>query len=68
MKTLALKLYIRVQSLKQALKDESGQDLIEYLLIGGIVALGATAGMGNLATNLNTAFASLGTKVAAKIT
>lgn len=68
MKALTISLYLRVKCLTEALREEHGQDLIEYLLIGGIVALGATAGMGNLATNLNTAFASLGTKAAAYIT
>ena len=32
--------------LKNLHKEESGQDLIEYALIGLIVALGAIAGMG----------------------
>ena len=64
MRILALKLYIKAQSLKQALKEENGQDLIEYLLIGGIVALGATAGMTTLAANINAAFGTLSTKVA----
>ena len=37
-------------------QEESGQDLIEYALIGLILALGALAGMGNLATSLNSEF------------
>lgn len=36
--------------------EESGQDLIEYALIGLIVALGAIAGMGTLAKSVNAEF------------
>lgn len=45
-------------------KEESGQDLIEYALIGLIVALGAIAGMGSLAGSLNAEF----TKIASSLT
>ena len=34
-------------------REESGQDLIECALIGLIVALGAIAGMGTLASSIN---------------
>ena len=37
-------------------KEESGQDLIEYALIALIIALGAIAGMGNLAGSINGEF------------
>ena len=53
-----------VNLLKRLHKDEAGQDLIEYALIGLIVALGALAGMGTLATSLNGEF----TKIAGKLT
>jgi len=59
MKTLMIKLYVTLQ----ALRDERGQDLIEYVLIGGVVAVGAIAGMGNLAANLNAAFGNIASKV-----
>jgi Flp pilus assembly pilin Flp len=59
MKTLMIKLYVTLQ----ALRDERGQDLIEYVLIGGVVAVGAIAGMGNLAANLNAAFGNIAGKV-----
>jgi pilus assembly protein Flp/PilA len=45
------------------LQEESGQDLIEYVLIGGIVALGCVAGMQSFAANVNTAFTNLGGKL-----
>lgn len=37
-------------------KDEEGQGLVEYLLILALVAFAATAGMGSLASGLNSAF------------
>jgi len=33
------------------------------VLIGGVVAVGAIAGMGNLAANLNAAFGNIASKV-----
>ena len=59
MKELMIKLYVTLH----ALRDERGQDLIEYVLIGGVVAVGAIAGMGNLAANLNAAFGAIAGKV-----
>jgi Flp pilus assembly pilin Flp len=57
MRNLFLKVYI----LLEALRSEHGQDLIEYVLIGGVVALGAVAGMTTFAANVNAAFSNLGT-------
>jgi len=49
--------------LKRLHKEEVGQDLIEYALIGLIVALGALAGMGQLASSINQEF----TKIASNL-
>jgi Flp pilus assembly pilin Flp len=49
---------------KQFHNEESGQDLIEYALVGLIVALGALAGMGHLASSINGEF----TKIAGSLT
>jgi Flp pilus assembly pilin Flp len=46
--------------LKKLHKDEAGQDLIEYALIGLIVALGALTGMGALAKSINNEFSKIG--------
>lgn len=41
-------------------RDEKGQGLVEYLLILALVAFAATAGMGSLASGLNSAFSTVG--------
>lgn len=46
--------------LARLLNDDAGQGLVEYVLILAIVAFGAVAGMGSLASGVNSAF----TKVA----
>ena len=38
------------------LKDESGQDLVEYALILAMIAFAAILGMNDLAGGINTAF------------
>jgi len=47
--------------LKALVREESGQGLVEYVLIVGLVAFAATAGMKTLATDLNAAFTTIGT-------
>jgi pilus assembly protein Flp/PilA len=59
MNRITLKLYLAYEALRQ----EHGQDLIEYVLIGGVVALGAVAGMSSFANSLNSAFSNLGSKL-----
>ena len=48
-----------MNALRQLHKDESGQGLVEYLLILALVAFAAVAGMGQLAAGLNSAFAKV---------
>jgi pilus assembly protein Flp/PilA len=45
------------------LHDEHGQDLIEYALLVALVAFAATVGMKALATDINTAFTNIGSKL-----
>jgi pilus assembly protein Flp/PilA len=40
--------------------DESGQDLIEYALVAGLVGLGAVAAMTGLSGKIGGAFNSIG--------
>jgi pilus assembly protein Flp/PilA len=49
-------------------QDESGQGLVEYLLILALVAFAATAGMTTLASGLNSAFTKIGTILGTYIT
>lgn len=45
------------------LRDEQGQDLVEYALIMALIALAATAGVNALASNINSVFGAIGTKL-----
>jgi len=53
--------------LKGLHKDESGQGLVEYLLIVALVALAATAGMNTAASYINSSFTRLGGKLGSYI-
>jgi pilus assembly protein Flp/PilA len=64
MRSNVLKLYVKIRNLKDAIiRDESGQDLVEYALVLALIALAATVSMKTLATNIGTAFTSVGTKL-----
>ena len=60
MKNHFLMFAIKMQNM---LSREEGQDLIEYALVVALIAFAATAGMGTLANNINTAFANIGAKL-----
>jgi pilus assembly protein Flp/PilA len=45
------------------LKDESGQDLVEYALVVALIALGAVTAMGVLATAISSQFGVVATKL-----
>ena len=49
--------------LQNLMSSEDGQDLIEYALVVALIAFAATAGMGSLATDINTAFTNIGTSL-----
>ena len=59
---------LKLSVMLQILKDENGQDLIEYALVVALIAFAATAGISTLATDINLAFSNMGTKVTAYIT
>jgi pilus assembly protein Flp/PilA len=63
MRNNLLKLYVKAQIMRDALKDENGQDLIEYALVVSLIAFAAVAGMNTLATDINSAFIAIGTKL-----
>jgi len=41
-------------------RDETGQDLIEYALVAGLIGLAAVAAMSGLSTKIKQAFNSVG--------
>lgn len=45
------------------LKDETGQDMVEYAIVMGIVALGCVATMTGLASSIGSGLTSVGNKV-----
>jgi pilus assembly protein Flp/PilA len=59
-----LKLYVKAQILWNTLKDENGQDLVEYGLVLVLVCLAATAGMNTLASGINVALSNITNKLA----
>ena len=63
MNNLILKMYVKGQTLWSTLKDDEGQDLVEYALVVALIALAATVGMNALAGKINGAFTSVGTKL-----
>ena len=72
MNNLYLKLYVKSQELKGICQDlmnrEEGQDLVEYALVVALIALGAIAGMHELALGINSAFNSISGTLAADLT
>lgn len=49
---------------KDLVQDESGQDLIEYALVAGLVGAVSVTALGTLATAISTALGKLGTALA----
>ena len=59
-----LNLCVKAQMLWNILKDENGQDLVEYGLVLVLVCLAATAGMNTLASGINVAMGNISNKLA----
>jgi pilus assembly protein Flp/PilA len=49
------------------LQDESGQDLIEYALVAGLVGLAAVGAMSGLSTKISNAFNSVGSSLTSSV-
>jgi len=64
MNNLLIKFYMKFQELKNR---EEAQDLVEYALVVALIAFGATAGMGALASGINTAFSNVSTQLGTSI-
>jgi pilus assembly protein Flp/PilA len=68
MRNTFLKLVVKAQVVLASLKNEDGQDLIEYALVVALVAFAATAGMTSLATGINQAFSNIAKTLSSYIT
>jgi pilus assembly protein Flp/PilA len=49
------------------LGDECGQDLVEYALIAGLVALSVIAGIGRVAGGVSSVFTAVGAKITSSV-
>ncbi len=56
-----------MKMLKNLLQDESGQDLIEYALVAGLVGLGCVTAMSTLSTKIGSAFGTIGTTLTSNV-
>ncbi len=63
MKNRLMKAYVWAQ----ILKDEQGQDLVEYALVVALIAFAAIVGMNNVASQINLAFSKIGSKIISAI-
>jgi len=52
------------KSFIKILRDRAGQDLIEYALMAGLVAVSASALLPNVATSISSIFSRVGSVVA----
>jgi Flp pilus assembly pilin Flp len=68
MRDSLLKLYVKAQVLKNALKDENGQDLVEYAAVILLVVLALAGGMGTLASQINSVMGGMAVKINAVLT
>ena len=53
--------------LSQLMVEESGQNLIEYALVAGIIGLGAVVAMTTLKNSIVSAFSSVGSQLAGAV-
>lgn len=49
--------------LQNFLREEDGQDMVEYALVVGVIALGAVAGMQGVAASVTTMFNTLAGRI-----
>ncbi len=63
MRNVLLGLYVKGQLLKNKLKEEDGQDLVEYAAVIVLVVLALTGGMSTLANGINAAMTTVSGKI-----
>ena len=55
------------QQLCRFVKDESGQDLIEYALVAALVGLGSVAAMSGLSNSIANTFNGIGSQLTSSV-
>ncbi len=60
MRDTILKIYVKLQGLK----NDEGQDLVEYALLVALIALATVAGVNNVATAVNNVFTNISSSLA----
>ena len=63
MKAMFLNIYVKAK----ILREDCGQDLIEYALVAALIAFAAVIGMNGVATEINIAFSKIGSKLVSAI-
>jgi Flp pilus assembly pilin Flp len=63
MRDTFLKLYVKGKMLVDVIKEEHGQDLVEYAAVITLVVLALAGGMGTLANGINDAMTTVGGKI-----
>lgn len=58
---------MNLRQFRDLLRDESGQDLIEYALVAAVIGLAAVAAMSTLANNVSNAFNAVGSKLSSAV-
>jgi pilus assembly protein Flp/PilA len=53
--------------LNSFLRDENGQDLIEYALVAALIALGAIASMNSVASGISVAFSTVSSDLSSAV-
>jgi pilus assembly protein Flp/PilA len=56
-----------MQFIQRFVREEEGQDVVEYALVIGLVALGGTLGLGILTGNIGTLLTNVGDTLAAAV-
>jgi len=60
MRDTLLKMYVKFQGLK----NDEGQDLVEYALLVALIALVCVSGVNNVATAINSVFTNISSSLA----
>jgi pilus assembly protein Flp/PilA len=58
---------LALENARQLIKQEEGQDLVEYALVVALIAFGAITGMSFLSTGINHAFSGIATTLTANV-